>query len=107
MPSATDANLISITIFTPKPEHFGAFLDAQLKSIPELGHLSQSIGAQFYVAQDGRRAILISQFADPAHLDTFQQSEAFLAHRSRLQPMLEGAESGFYNLVYSRESQPA
>jgi len=107
MQAADDANLISITIFTPKPEHFGAFLDLQTENLPRLGHLSQSLAAQFYVAKDGRRAILVSHFRDEAHLGAFQKTDAFLEHRDRLRPMLETAESGLYNLVYAREPQPA
>jgi len=107
MQPTDDANLISITIFTPKPEHFSAFLDVQRENLPRLGQLSQSLAAQFYVARDGRRAILISHFRDEAHLGEFQRSEAFRAHRDQLRPMLEDAESGFYDLVYVRELQPA
>ena len=107
MPSSTDANLVSITIFTPEPEHFGAFLDLQLESLPRLGQLAESLGAQFYAARDGRRAILVSHFRDEAHLAGFQQTEAFLAHRDRLRPMLQGAETSLYNLVYERVPQPA
>ena len=104
---ADDANLISITIFTPKPEHFGAFLDIQLENLPRLGQLSQSLAAQFYVDKDGRRAILVSHFRDETHLGAFQQTEAFIEHRDRLRPMLDDAESGLYNQVYTREPQPA
>jgi len=107
MPFATDANLVSITIFTPEPEHFGAFLDVQLESLPRLGQLAGSLGAQFYAAKDGRRAILVSQFRDEEHLGEFQRTEAFLAHRDRLRPMLQGAETGLYHLVYERDPQPA
>ncbi len=107
MQSANDANLINITIFTPKPEHFSAFVDTHLEGLPGLGQLSQSLAAQFYVAKDGRRAILVSHFRDETHLGEFQQSEALQAHRSRLRPMLEDAESGLYDLVYVREPQPA
>ena len=107
MQADDDANLINITIFTPKPENFSAFLDTHLEGLPRLGQLSQSLAAQFYVARDGRRAILISHFRDEAHLTEFQQSEALHAHRERLRPMLEDAESGLYNLVYVREPQPA
>jgi len=107
MQPVADANLISITIFTPKPEHFGAFLDLQLQNLPRLGELSQSLAAQFYVARDGRRAILVSHFRDEAHLGEFQQTAEFLGHREHLRPMLETAESGLYNLVYAREPEPA
>ena len=107
MPSATDSNLVSITIFMPEPERFGAFLDVQLESLPRLGQLSESLGAQFYAGRDGHRAILVSHFRDEAHLAEFQQTEAFLAHRDRLRPMLQGAETSLYQLVYERDPQPA
>lgn len=102
-----DANLVSITIFTTKPAHFGAFLDVQLENLPRLGQLSESLGAQFYAARDGHRAILVSHFRDEAQLEGFQRTDAFLAHRDRLRPMLEGTETSLYNLVYVREPQPA
>jgi quinol monooxygenase YgiN len=102
-----DTNLVSITIFTPKPADFGAFLDVQLENLPRLGQLAESLGAQFYAARDGNRAILVSHFRDGAHLEGFQRTEAFLAHRDRLRPMLESAETSLYNLVYVRDPQPA
>lgn len=107
MQPATDANLISITLFTPKPEHFDTFVDIQLESLPRLGSMSRSRGAQFYVAKDGRRAILVSFFENETVLRDFQQSEDFRAHRDRLQTLIESAESGFYTLAYERTVQPA
>lgn len=107
MSSAIDANLISITLFTPKPEHFDTFVDAQLASLPALGSLSGSRGAQFYVAKDGRHALLVSFFPDEQLLRDFQQSDAFLAHRDRLQALLESADSGFYSLAYACDAPPA
>jgi len=107
MTFVTEGNLVSITIFTPKPEHFGSFLDIQRENLPRLGQLAGSLGAQFYAARDGHRAILVSHFRDEEHLGAFQRSEAFLAHRESLRPMLESAETSLYNLVYVREPQPA
>ena len=71
------------------------------------GALSGSLAAQFYIARDERRAILVSQFRAQEHLGGFQQTEAFLAHRERLRPMLDGAQSSLYTLAYAREPQPA
>jgi Antibiotic biosynthesis monooxygenase len=102
-----DAHLISITLFTPKPEHFDTFVDIQLESLPRLGSMSRSRGAQFYVAKDGRRAILVSFFENETVLRDFEQSEDFRAHRDRLQTLIESAESGFYTLAYERAAEPA
>ena len=102
MSSVTNANLVSISVFTPKPEHFGAFVDTQVESLPRLGALSGSLGAQFYVAKDGRHAILVSFFENEAILRDFQQSDAFQAHRDKLQALLESSDSGFYTLAYAR-----
>ncbi len=99
---SSQANLISISIFTPKPEHFGAFVDAQVESLPRLGSLSGSLGARFYVAKDGRKAILVSFFESEAILQDFQQSDAFRAHRDQLQALLESNDSGFYTLAYAQ-----
>lgn len=107
MTFASDATLVSITIFTPKPEQFGAFLNVQLENLPRLGQLAGSLGAQFYAARDGHRAILVSHFRDEEHLGGFQRTEAFLEHRDHLRPMLENAETSLYNLVYVREPQAA
>jgi len=107
MQAADDTTLISITIFTAKAEYFDAFLETQLENLPSLGALSGSLAAQFYIARDERRAILVSQFRDQEHLGGFQQTEAFLAHRERLRPMLDGTQSSLYTLAYAREPQPA
>jgi quinol monooxygenase YgiN len=107
MSPATEANLISISIFTPEPKHFDAFVDAQLESLPRLGSLSGALGAQFFVAKDGRHAILVSLFESEAVLHDFQQSDAFRAHRAALQGLLESSDSGFHTLAYARDPVPA
>ncbi len=96
-----EANLVSISIFTPKPEHFDAFVTAQIENLPRLGGLSGSLGARFYVAKDARHAILVSFFEQEADLQLFQQTDAFQAYRQRLQPLLEGNDSTFYTLAYA------
>jgi heme-degrading monooxygenase HmoA len=100
-------NLISISVFTPKPAHFDAFVATQLDNLPRLGRLSGSRGAQFYVAKDGRHAILVSLFDNEATLRDFRESDAFREHRDELQALLESSNSGFYTLAYSREEEPA
>jgi heme-degrading monooxygenase HmoA len=107
MSSAIHAHLVSISIFTPKPEHFGAFVDAQIESLPRLGSLSGSLGAQFYVAKNERHAILVSFFESEAILHDFQESDAFRAHRDKLQALLESSDNGFYTLAYARGGQLA
>jgi heme-degrading monooxygenase HmoA len=107
MTSAIDTDLISISIFTPKPAHFDAFVTAQMENLPRLGRLSGSRGARFYVAKDGRHAVLVSFFEDEAALQEFRQSNAFREHRDRLQSLLESSESGFYTLAYARDAELA
>ena len=107
MSAAVETNLISISIFTPKPQHFDAFVATQVENLPSLGRLSGSRGAQFYVAKDGRHAILVSHFEDQATLRDFRESDAFRAHRDKLQALLESGDTGFYTLAYSREEEPA
>jgi len=104
---AIENNLISISIFTPKPAHFDAFVASQIENLPRLGRLSGSRGAEFYVAKDGRHAILVSVFDDEATLRDFRESEAFREHRDRLQALLESGDTGFYTLAYSCEAEPA
>lgn len=107
MSSVSEANLISISVFSPKPAHFDAFVATQIENLPRLGQLSGSRAAQFYVAKDGRHAILVSFFDDEATLRDFRESEAFREHRDQLQTLLESNDSGFYTLAYSRELEPA
>ena len=107
MSLAAISNLISISVFTPKPAHFDTFVATQIENLPRLGDLSGSRGAQFYVAKDGRHAILVSFFDDEAALRDFRESDAFREHRDALQGLLESADSGFYTLAYSREVEPA
>lgn len=107
MSPVSETNLVSISIFTPKAQHFDAFVTAQVENLPRLGSLSGSRGAQFYVAKDGRHAILVSFFDDEAGLEAFKESDAFREHRDRLQALLESNDSGFYTLVYGRDVQPA
>jgi heme-degrading monooxygenase HmoA len=105
MTPAIEADLISISIFTPKPQHFDAFVAAQIENLPRLGSLSQSRGARFYVAKDGRHAVLVSFFEDEAAVQEFRHSDAFREHRDRLQSLLESSESGFYTLAYARDAE--
>ena len=107
MSPAIEANLASISIFTPKPAHFDAFVATQVENLPRLGALSGSRGARFYVAKDGPHAILISLFEDEADLQKFKESDAFREHRDRLQALLESNDSGFYTLAYARDAPPA
>jgi len=107
MSPAAQTNLVSISIFTPKPAHFDTFVTTQVENLPRLGRLSGSRGAQFYVAKDGRHAILVSFFDDEAAMRDFRDSDAFREHREALQGLLENADSGFYTLAYSREAEPA
>jgi heme-degrading monooxygenase HmoA len=107
MSPASETNLISISIFTPKPAHFDTFVATQIENLPRLGRLSGSRGAQFYVAKDGRHAILVSFFDDEVALRDFRESDAFREHRDRLQTLIESNENGFYTLAYSREVEPA
>ena len=107
MSPAIEANLVSISIFTPKPEHFDAFVATQVENLPRLGEVSRSRGARFYVAKDGPHAILVSFFEDEAGLQEFRESDAFRAHRERLQALLESNDSGFYTLAYAHDAPPA
>jgi heme-degrading monooxygenase HmoA len=107
MSPAIEADLVSISIFTPTPEHFDTFVATQIENLPRLGQISGSRGARFYVAKDGPHAILISFFEDEAALQEFRESDAFRAHRERLQALLESNDSGFYTLAYARDAAPA
>ena len=98
---SSETALANISIFTPKPEHFDAFVAAQLKALPELGLVSRSLGARFYVAKDNRHAILISFFENEDGLREFAETDAFQDHRARLQPLLENNDSTFYTLAYA------
>lgn len=98
---SSDATLANINIFTPKPEYFEAFIVAQLEGLPELGAVSRSLGARFYVAKDNRHAILISFFENEEGLREFAETDAFQAHSARLQPLLESSDSTFYTLAYA------
>jgi heme-degrading monooxygenase HmoA len=106
MSQAVEADLVSISIFTPKPEHFETFVTHQIANLPRLGSLSGSRGARFYVAKEGRHAILVSFFEDENSLQEFRNSDAFQEHRDRLQDLLESTDSGFYTLAYARDAEP-
>ena len=49
-------------------------------------------GGRMYRSEDGRTAILVSQFASAAAKEEIFQSDAFTEHLTKLRPMVESSD---------------
>ncbi len=88
-----------INIFTPKPGMMETFIQTQLSGLSTLGDIPGSRGSRLYRAADDKAAILIGFFESEEAHARFSESPAFLLHREKLRPLLEGVSPGYYTLV--------
>jgi heme-degrading monooxygenase HmoA len=99
--NAERKRFVSINVFTPKAGKLDEFLNIQVEGLPSLRKgFPASRGGRLYRAEDGSKAVLLSVFDDAEAAHQFSTSDAFLAHRAKLAPLLERAEPTRYELVY-------
>src|SRR5439155_3730212 len=60
--------------------------------------------SRMFRSVDGNKAVLVSAFDSIEAHKQLMQSERFKEHRSRIQPLIEGAEPAYYELVYESGS---
>ena len=101
----TEAPLVAINVFTPKPGQLDAFIEAQAGGLRRMaGRIPGLRGGRLYRAADGSRAILLSVFESQAAFNQWIGSPEFAEHRDRITPFIEKAEPGRYELVYESGS---
>ncbi|HEY4081177.1 MAG TPA: antibiotic biosynthesis monooxygenase family protein [Burkholderiaceae bacterium] len=88
-----------INIFTPKPGMMEAFIQTQIEGLPGLGDVPGLKGSRLYRASDDKAAIQLAFFESEEAHARFRASPAFLQHRDKLLPLLEGTSPGYYQLV--------
>lgn len=92
--------VVVINTFTPKAGALEEFLAVQTAALPALAARAHGWrGTRLYRA-DGDKVVMVSVFATSGDVDRFVTSEAFAAHRARVQPLLERAEPARGELVY-------
>jgi heme-degrading monooxygenase HmoA len=92
--------LVVINVFTAKPGALDDFLAMQIPALPGLGAGAAARGSRLYRAEDGSQALMLSVFDTAEDFKRFNESAALAAHRGKMQPFLERAEPGHYELVY-------
>jgi heme-degrading monooxygenase HmoA len=94
-------SLAVINVFTPKPGRLEDFLSVQIAALPILrAGVPGARGSRLFRAEDNSKAVMVSVFDTPEDFRKFSESEQFAAHRTKIQPYLERAEPGRYELVY-------
>jgi quinol monooxygenase YgiN len=94
--------VIIINRFAIKPGKMDEFIDAQQRFGAAIMKTSNGLlGGRMYRAPDGTSAVLVSVFASASAQDEIRQSEAFKAHVSRLQPMIESSTPSVYEEAYT------
>jgi heme-degrading monooxygenase HmoA len=99
--SAERKLFVSINVFTPKAGKLDEFLNIQVDGLPILRKgFPASRGGRLYRSEDGSKAVLLSVFDSAEAAHQFSTSDAFVAHRAKLSPLLERSEPTRYELVY-------
>jgi heme-degrading monooxygenase HmoA len=94
-------SVVVINVFTPKPDAMDAFLAVQTEALPRLRTMTTGArGSRLYLAEDRSRAVMVSDFDTAEDFKRFSESEAFVAHRTKILPYLESSQPGRYELVY-------
>jgi heme-degrading monooxygenase HmoA len=95
------APVVNISIITPKPEHFSAFVALQLAQHHRLrDQVEGLIGARLFRSRDDRDVVLVSLFESEEAARRFSGDDRFRQHLARIQPLLERAVPGVYELAY-------
>jgi quinol monooxygenase YgiN len=102
--SAADAAqrpVVNVSVITPKPEHFEEFMALQLAQLQRTrGQVQGVIGSRLFKSLDNRSVVLIAIFESAEASQRFREDERLRAHLARVQPLIERAASGPYEMVY-------
>jgi heme-degrading monooxygenase HmoA len=90
-----------INVFIPKAEALDDFLAVQIAALPGLrAGATGARGSRLFRSEDNTKAVLVSVFDTAEDFRQFTESAEFAAHRAKIQPFIERAEPGRYQLVY-------
>lgn len=98
----TAKRLFHINILTPQPGRLDDFLNSQIASVPRLGDVPGLLESRLFGAEDGTRAVIMSEFESVESHAAFQNSAAFQAERAKLRQLLEGVDARFFRLIQER-----
>jgi heme-degrading monooxygenase HmoA len=89
-----------INIFTPKPGKLDEFLEIQVAQQRRFaGNIPGWRGSRLHRSLDGTTAAAITIFDSVADHQRWLQTEDFKAHFQRIEPLIERADRGWYELV--------
>jgi quinol monooxygenase YgiN len=93
--------VVNISVITPKPERFEEFMALQLAQMRATrGEVQGVIGSRLFKSLDNRSVVLIALFESAEASQRFGEDERLRAHLARVQPLIERAASGRYEMVY-------
>lgn len=99
--SASVEPIVTISVITPKPEHFDEFMALQLAQHRRLrGKVDGLVGARLFRSQQERDVVLVTMFESATAARRFAQDDRFKDHFARIQPLLERSAPGAYRLAY-------
>jgi heme-degrading monooxygenase HmoA len=93
--------VVNISVITPKPEHFEAFMALQLAQQRRTrGQVQGLLGGRLFRSLDNRSVVLVAIFETLEDSQAWRQDERLLSHLARVQPLAERAASGTYETAY-------
>jgi heme-degrading monooxygenase HmoA len=100
-PGMSDKPVVNISIITPKPECFTAFMALQLAQHRSLrGQVDGLIGGRLFRSRQDRDVVLVTMFESEVAALRFSRDERFTDHMARIRPLLERAVPGVYEVAY-------
>jgi quinol monooxygenase YgiN len=100
-PAEADQRVVNVSVITPKPEHFDEFMALQLAQMRATrGQVQGVIGSRLFKSLDNRSVVLVAVFESAEASQRFREDERLRAHLARVQPLIERAASGPYEMVY-------
>lgn len=93
--------VVNISVITPKPECFAAFMALQLAQHHAVrGKVEGLIGGRLFRSREDRDVILVTMFESEAAARRFSRDERLISHLERVRPLLERAVPGVYDVAY-------
>jgi len=93
--------VINISVITPKPECFAAFMELQLAQHHAVrGKIEGLIGGRLFRSREDRDVVLVTMFESEEAALRFARDERLTSHLARVRPLLERAVPGAYDVAY-------
>jgi len=95
--SSSAKPFVSISIITPKPEQFDAFMELQLAQFQRVrGQVQGLQGSRLFRSNDNRSVVLVSVFETSRGRPALPAGSRLTDHLARAQPLIESATPGVY-----------